>query len=89
LERCCCNSKSYDWLQDERDVLLGVWDTAGSERYESMSRIYYRGAKAAIICYDVTNESSWDKVSILRVSNSAIYFLENFFIQEFNLNSIY
>ena len=26
-------------------------DTAGSERYESMSRIYYRGAKAAIVCY--------------------------------------
>ena len=28
-----------------------VQDTAGSERYESMSRIYYRGAKAAIVCY--------------------------------------
>ena len=26
-------------------------DTAGSERYEAMSRIYYRGAKAAIVCY--------------------------------------
>ena len=26
-------------------------DTAGSERYESMSRIYYRGAKAAIVCF--------------------------------------
>lgn len=26
-------------------------DTAGSERYESMSRIYYRGARAAIVCY--------------------------------------
>ena len=28
-----------------------VQDTAGSERYESMSRIYYRGARAAIVCY--------------------------------------
>ena len=26
-------------------------DTAGSERYESMSRIYYRGAKAAVVCF--------------------------------------
>lgn len=26
-------------------------DTAGSERYEAMSRIYYKSAKAAIICY--------------------------------------
>lgn len=26
-------------------------DTAGSERYEAMSRIYYRGARAAVVCY--------------------------------------
>ena len=43
-------------------MLLGLWDTAGSERYEAMSRIYYRGAKAAIVCYDVMNEKSWEKV---------------------------
>ena len=37
-------------------------DTAGSERYEAMSRIYYRGAKAAIVCYDITDKSSYDRV---------------------------
>ena len=36
-------------------------DTAGSERYESMSRIYYRGARAAIVCYDLTESSSFDR----------------------------
>ncbi|NXJ08472.1 RAB24 protein, partial [Odontophorus gujanensis] len=35
----------------EQSVTLGIWDTAGSERYEAMSRIYYRGARAAIVCY--------------------------------------
>ena len=29
---------------------LLLQDTAGSERYEAMSRIYYRGAKAAVLC---------------------------------------
>jgi len=38
-----------------RQLCLGVWDTAGSERYQAMSRIYYRDAKAAIICYDITD----------------------------------
>lgn len=38
-----------------------VQDTAGSERYEAMSRIYYRGAKAAIVCYDVTDSSSFER----------------------------
>ncbi|XP_053317863.1 ras-related protein Rab-24 [Spea bombifrons] len=45
-----------------RNVTLGIWDTAGSERYEAMSRIYYRGAKAAIVCYDLTDSSSFDRV---------------------------
>ena len=37
------------------EVCVGVWDTAGSERYSAMSPLYYRGAKAAVICYDITN----------------------------------
>ncbi|KAL8212190.1 UNVERIFIED_CONTAM: Ras- protein Rab-24 [Gekko kuhli] len=44
-----------------RTVTLGIWDTAGSERYEAMSRIYYRGAKAAIVCYDLTDSSSFQR----------------------------
>lgn len=32
-------------------ITLLLQDTAGSERYEAMSRIYYRGAKAAVLCY--------------------------------------
>lgn len=45
-----------------KDTLtLGIWDTAGSERYEAMSRIYYRSAKAAIVCYDLTDASSFER----------------------------
>ncbi|MBN3320637.1 RAB24 protein, partial [Atractosteus spatula] len=36
---------------EDKVITLGIWDTAGSERYEAMSRMYYRGAKAAIVCY--------------------------------------
>ncbi|PAA59608.1 hypothetical protein BOX15_Mlig014634g1, partial [Macrostomum lignano] len=42
-------------------VVLGIWDTAGSERYESMARIYYRGAGAAVICYDITDAVSLER----------------------------
>ncbi|XP_063434398.1 ras-related protein Rab-24-like [Mytilus trossulus] len=44
-----------------KTVILNIWDTAGSERYQSMSRIYYRGAKAAILCFDLTDAESFDK----------------------------
>ena len=36
-------------------------DTAGSERYHAMSRIYYRSAAGAIVCFDLTDESSFER----------------------------
>lgn len=46
---------------NNQQIILGIWDTAGSERYEAMSKMYYRDAKAAIICYDLTDGSSFDR----------------------------
>ena len=39
-------------------VRLQIWDTAGQERFRSISRLYYRGAHACLLCYDITDESS-------------------------------
>ena len=36
-------------------------DTAGQERYASLAPLYYRGASAAIIVYDVTSQESFLK----------------------------
>ena len=36
-------------------------DTAGSERYESITRMYYRGAWAAIVCFDLTDHLSFQR----------------------------
>lgn len=43
-------------------VRLQVWDTAGQERFRSLSKLYYRNANAGILCYDVTNEKSWEEM---------------------------
>ncbi|XP_064465777.1 ras-related protein Rab-24-like isoform X1 [Ornithodoros turicata] len=48
-------------LLRNKKVTLGIWDTAGSERYEAMSRIYYRGAGVAIVCFDLTDKASFQK----------------------------
>jgi len=40
------------------DVLLDIWDTAGQERYRSLLPMYYRGASAIIIVFDITQENS-------------------------------
>ncbi|KZF21226.1 ras-like GTP-binding protein RYL2 [Xylona heveae TC161] len=43
-------------------VRLQIWDTAGQERFRSISKLYYRGANAAVLCYDVTDERSFEEM---------------------------
>ena len=39
---------------DDTTVKFEIWDTAGQERYHSLAPMYYRGAQAAIVVYDIT-----------------------------------
>lgn len=41
-------------------IKLQLWDTAGTERFRSVSRSYYRGAAGAILVYDVASKGSFD-----------------------------
>lgn len=43
-------------LDEGLTVKFEIWDTAGQERYRSLAPMYYRGAAAAIVVYDVTNK---------------------------------
>ncbi|KAK4640324.1 hypothetical protein QC761_606010 [Podospora bellae-mahoneyi] len=45
-------------------VRLQIWDTAGQERFRSISRLYYRGANACILCYSITDSSSFHEMSL-------------------------
>lgn len=35
---------------------LEIWDTAGQEKYHSVCHLYFRGANAALVVYDVTRK---------------------------------
>ena len=43
-------------LSDEMSVKFEIWDTAGQERYHSLAPMYYRGAQAAMVIFDVSTE---------------------------------
>lgn len=43
-------------------IRLQIWDTAGQERFRSISKLYYRGADAAILCYDVSDRASFEEM---------------------------
>eukprot|EP00299_Pterocystis_sp_00344_P009783 c4227_g1_i1.p1 GENE.c4227_g1_i1~~c4227_g1_i1.p1 ORF type:complete len:213 (+),score=42.22 c4227_g1_i1:29-667(+) len=45
-------------------IPLHLWDTAGHERFRSMLPLYYRGAHAAVLVFDVTTKKSFDDLRI-------------------------
>uniref|UniRef100_A0A6I8N1J8 RAB5B, member RAS onco family n=1 Tax=Ornithorhynchus anatinus TaxID=9258 RepID=A0A6I8N1J8_ORNAN len=59
---------------DDTTVKFEIWDTAGQERYHSLAPMYYRGAQAAIVVYDITNQEAQayaDDNSLLFMETSA------------------
>eukprot|EP01118_Nematostelium_gracile_P003184 TRINITY_DN1361_c0_g1_i1.p1 TRINITY_DN1361_c0_g1~~TRINITY_DN1361_c0_g1_i1.p1 ORF type:complete len:308 (+),score=64.74 TRINITY_DN1361_c0_g1_i1:165-1088(+) len=49
---------------DNTPVKMEIWDTAGAERYHSLAPMFYRGALAALIVYDITSIESFRRASL-------------------------
>lgn len=47
---------------NRKRIKLQLWDTAGTERFRSVSRSYYRGAAGAILVYDVSSWRSFEQL---------------------------
>lgn len=48
-------------LADSTSVKFEIWDTAGQERYASLAPLYYRGASAAAVVFDITDVETLKK----------------------------
>ncbi|MES1908231.1 MAG: hypothetical protein MHM6MM_001204 [Cercozoa sp. M6MM] len=44
---------------DGTPIKFEIWDTAGQERYHALAPMYYRGAGAAVMVYDITSAYSF------------------------------
>ncbi|NXS51078.1 RAB17 protein, partial [Balaeniceps rex] len=45
-------------------VKFEIWDTAGQEKYHSVCHLYYRGAHAALLVYDITNKETFNRAKL-------------------------
>mmetsp|Transcript_15330 Transcript_15330/g.21359 ORF Transcript_15330/g.21359 Transcript_15330/m.21359 type:complete len:218 (-) Transcript_15330:96-749(-) len=43
----------------KREVSFKIWDTAGQEKYHSLAPMYYRGAGAAVLVFDMCNQATF------------------------------
>ena len=48
---------------DETVLKLQIWDTAGQESFQSITKIFYRGAHAVLLTYSVASALSFSNLS--------------------------
>ena len=45
-----------------KKIKLNVWDTAGQDRFKSLTQSYYQGSHGILLVYDITDRSSFGNV---------------------------
>ena len=45
-----------------KSIRFEIWDTAGQEKYRSLTKIFYKDAGAAILVYDITRKESYEEI---------------------------
>lgn len=46
-----------------KKIKIQIWDTAGQESFQAITRSYYKGAVGALVVYDITRKESFDHIS--------------------------
>ena len=49
---------------DGQQITVTIWDTAGTERFKSLSQNFYRGSQACILVADLTNIESFKNLKL-------------------------
>ncbi|MBN3320827.1 RAB23 protein, partial [Atractosteus spatula] len=51
---------------NDEDVRLMLWDTAGQEEFDAITKAYYRGAQACVLVFSTTDRESFEAISSWR-----------------------
>lgn len=54
--------KKKSYFVDGIKVKEQVWDTAGSEKYQSVCGVYFKGSHGALVVFDVSNKESFNNI---------------------------
>ncbi|XP_073690385.1 ras-related protein Rab-23 [Garra rufa] len=53
-------------IANDEDVRLMLWDTAGQEEFDAITKAYYRGAQACVLVFSTTDRESFEAISSWR-----------------------
>ena len=54
------STKNYTF--DNNEVKVQIWDTAGQEKYRSITSSYYKGAHGCLLVYDITRKVTFENI---------------------------
>ena len=55
--------QKFDMLiDDETHIKLQIWDTAGEEKFGSITRLFYKDSDAIIVCFNLTDRSTFENI---------------------------
>ncbi len=65
--------KLKELMIDDKLIKLQIWDTAGQDRYKSITKTYYKGSQGIVLVYDVTSMDTFEKIQhwIKQIENNA------------------
>ena len=49
-------------LDDGKMYKIQIWDTAGQDRFRSITKNYYKGAHGIVLIYDITDKKTFENV---------------------------
>ena len=55
-------SKIITFENLNKTISLDIWDTAGQEKYKSLTKFFYKDAAAAILVYDITQKVTFENM---------------------------
>ncbi|XP_070507591.1 cell division control protein 42 homolog [Chironomus tepperi] len=56
------DKEDFDVMLNGKNYVLKLIDTAGQEDYERVRRLFYKDAKAFILCYGIENHASFNNI---------------------------
>jgi len=53
---------SHKMFVEEKIIILNLWDTAGQEKFKTITAAYYKGAQGLFLVFDITDRKSFKDI---------------------------
>ena len=57
-----CSTKQVYYEKIDQKINYEIWDTAGQEKYRSLTKIFYQDSKVTLLVYDITRKDSFEAI---------------------------